>query len=301
MRKIYYLFIIITFTVLSSCYEKIEVDLQDDEEYTLIVEGGITDEADKAHQITLKTSKAYYDTSGAPVISGAHITLTDGKKEYLLSENEPGVYETDPEEFTGKPGNTYILNITLPNGDKYKATEYMDEVVHIDSANWIYEYFDIADEYFYKILYYGPEPKGFGDHYYWNLYINNKLYNDTLRETTIADDALVDGNYIFDFEIYWLTEKDIKEDTSEIIVEIRSTSENYYDFHYQTLYQSVYRGGMFDPPPANIRTTNVIPVGHDKYAFGYFTASAVNSCSFMLIKNQKRQRKPFNYSKIAGL
>ncbi|MFC2137532.1 DUF4249 family protein [Bacteroidota bacterium] len=298
MKNTYYIFIFVLIILLSSCYEKIEVDLQENDEYTLIVEGGITDEIGKAHQISLKTSKPYYDTSSAPVLTGADVSITDGQNNYLLTENEPGIYKTDPDEFTGIVGNTYIFNITLPNGDKYKATESLEPVANIDSANWVYEYLEFIDMYFYKILYYGPEPKGYGDYYIWNLYINNELYNDTLRESQIQDDLLVDGNYIFDFEIYWLTEEEIKKDTSEVKVEIRSTSENYYDFHYQTLYQSVYRGGMFDPPPANIRTTNVIPVGHDRYAYGYFTASSVDSYTFTLIKSQQRQRKPFDFTKL---
>ena len=297
MKHIIFITIILIF-ILSSCQETIEVNLQDDENTTLIVEGGITDEPGITHQIILKTSKPYYDSSSPPVVSGADVSINDGSTNYILVENKLGIYETDPDEFTGIVGKTYILNIALPNGEKYKATETLNSVAKIDSMQWVYEYFSLADEYFYKIMYYGQEPKGYGDHYLWNLYINNEQYDDTLRKTQIVDDSFVDGNYVFDFEIYWLTEDEIKEDTSEIKVEIKSVSEDYYDFHFQTLMQSVYRGSMFDPPPANVKATNIRPVGHDKYAFGFFTASAVDSYTFTLIKSEKRQRKEFDYSKV---
>ncbi len=298
MKNLIYILIIYTFIILSACQETIEVDLKEDENSTLIVEGGITNEPGKVHQITLKTSKDYYDSTKAPVVSGANVSITDGKNNYILIEKNPGIYETDPSEFTGEAGKTYILNITLPNGEKYKATETLGPVAKIDSMKWIYELFPLADEYFYKIMYYGQEPKGYGDYYLWDLYINNEQYNDTLRETQIVDDSFVDGNYVFDFEIYWLTEDELTENTSEMKIEIRSVSALYYDFYFQTLLQSVYRGGMFDPPPANVNSTNIIPVDHDKYAFGFFTASAVDSFTFTLIKSEKRQREEFDHQSV---
>ncbi len=280
--------------IIVSCEENIEVDLLENQYNRLIVEGGITNEPGKAHTIKLTRSVNYYDTSDVPVVTNAKVTISDGINEYLLNETVPGNYQTDPDLFTGVIGKTYTLNITLESGESYMASETIEPVASIDSITYIYENNIFEPEvYYYKIMYFGPEPKGYGNFYQWNMYINEELYNDTLRETAMESDLFVDGQYIFDFDIYWLKEEELPQEVNEIKFEILSISEKFFQFRNEILQQTVWRGGLFDTPPTNISSSNILPVNHNNEAFGYFKVSAVDSYTFILDKNIKKERKPF--------
>lgn len=279
-------FLLTVLLILVSCEEIIEVDLIDESNNRLIVEGGITNEPGKSHQILLKESKAYYDTSKTPLVTDAIVSISEGKNNYMLTETEPGVYTTDPGEFIAEEGRTYNLNIELPNGEQYKATEYLKPVVEMDSIRYKYEADPFGFDNYYKIMYYGPEPEGYGDHYMWDLYINDTLDTDSLWEIQIVDDEFVDGNYIFDFELFWIDEFKLKQDTNQIKIVTSSISKKFFDFWLETMYQTEFRGGMFDTPPTNVKSTNIFPVNHDKPAFGYFRASAVESYEILIVKEE---------------
>jgi hypothetical protein len=105
-----------------SCVERIDIKL--DESYTrLVVEGAITTDT-MVHTVLLSSTTSYYYNQEVPPVTGAILSITDGTDEYIMHEDEPGVYRTGT-AVCGVPGKTYTLNIKLkaPVGgyDEYTA------------------------------------------------------------------------------------------------------------------------------------------------------------------------------------
>ncbi|MEZ5196666.1 MAG: DUF4249 family protein [Bacteroidales bacterium] len=98
--------------MLSGCTEKIDIDVGST--YTrFVVDGVITTDTMK-HYVKLSKSIDYYDPIDVPGVSNAQVTIYDGFTTETLveNENEPGLYETNPNYF-GVPGRTYELTIEL--------------------------------------------------------------------------------------------------------------------------------------------------------------------------------------------
>ncbi|WP_430814387.1 DUF4249 domain-containing protein [Carboxylicivirga sp. RSCT41] len=115
------IFIPIVFLALSfsSCLEKYEVNIKDYEDL-LVVDALITDEV-KNHRVYLSRSVPNLDVQPS-VESGALVIITDETgKEEVLTEIEPGVYETDKLQFIARVGGTYSLSVRTSNGTTYQS------------------------------------------------------------------------------------------------------------------------------------------------------------------------------------
>ena len=108
----YSAFIILFVLFITSCTEKIDIDL-DTTYQRFIVEGTITTDT-MIHGVKLSKSIDYYNNEQPPTISNAIVTIDDGFNEITLEENKlnPGYYETD-ENYFGVVGRTYKLEIEL--------------------------------------------------------------------------------------------------------------------------------------------------------------------------------------------
>ncbi|MCG8579883.1 MAG: DUF4249 domain-containing protein, partial [Bacteroidales bacterium] len=116
MNRIFKLLLLISLSV-SSCLEPYNVDIKDYKDL-LVVDALITDEV-KNHRIYLSRSVPNLDVKPA-VESGALVVITDETgKEEVLTEIEPGVYETDKLQFVAKVGGTYTLSVRTSNGNSY--------------------------------------------------------------------------------------------------------------------------------------------------------------------------------------
>ncbi len=49
-----------------------------------------------AHTVLLTRTTSYYYNQSAPPVTGADLQISDGTAVYILTEDEPGVYRTDP-------------------------------------------------------------------------------------------------------------------------------------------------------------------------------------------------------------
>lgn len=126
--------------VMASCYEPYDADIHTDKK-VLVVEGLITDEPDIYHiRLTLATP---YDTETDPVpVSAATVSVTDYLgHSYAFSEQGNGEYLSEKDEFTGIPGHTYILHITLSDGSVYESDpQFLLPEVHPDSVYAAFDY-----------------------------------------------------------------------------------------------------------------------------------------------------------------
>jgi hypothetical protein len=261
--------------LLSSCQEEIDLELNDS--FTrLVVEGNIT--TDSAQQkIMLSTSSSYFSNEKAPIVSGAQIQVFDGNQSYPYVEdpNNPGTYYSQ-QILKGNPGTRYELkidNVDLGEGENasYTATETMKVPMIVDSIYAIpTEFFGIQG---YRVFGFAQEPPTVGDFYMWRYYVNGKLVTDTLSKLTFGSDELLNGNYVQNLELGFFDEG-LPGDT--LTVETNTITEGYYNFIISFIIETIFSGGGFSGPPANIKTNL------DNGAVGYFNTEARSSISIVL-------------------
>lgn len=277
------IFILSGILTLAACEEYIDVQFDNDSGSKLVVEGAITTDT-TSHTIILSRSGDFFDKDVQMMESGAEITISDGDTVIIYAEVETGVYQTDPEVY-GTIGKDYHMNIKLDNGQVYIADETItalpeiDSVVAIPKAGFDQNAGQITQGYY--INYYGPEPKGLGNYYLWNLYIDGTLYSDSIHKQVFTGDEFVDGNYIKDFEIFFIPKSDLPSDTVEIEIEMFSISREYYDYLIGLLLETVWKGSPWDGPPANA-VSNL-----SNGALGYFRASDRKTATTTIIKQQQ--------------
>mgnify|MGYP006304526237 CR=1 FL=1 len=286
MKYLIHILIFVFLMVASSCEENIDVNLNTGEQQRLVVEGGITTQAGKSHQVKLTSTTDYFSEKEIPAVTHASVMLSDGKQQYTLSETSPGIYQTDSTEFTATTGKTYRLDIQLDNGEEYWAEEKLSYVPTIDTAGYEFKRGFFGEYYYYSITFSGKEKPTDGDTYLWNLYLDGKLYNDTLRESSFAEDDFIKGAYVENIEVYTIPEDEINQDTTHVRLEILSISHDYYVFMIEALSETAFRGGPFQTPPANV-STNIRTTEENPRPMGYFCASDVSSYEFDLINVER--------------
>ncbi len=278
MNKIKLLASIIVLGFLAqSCTEEIDLELNDMLP-RIVVDGKITSDTTKHRIILTKTTSYFYDES-APVISGAEVSITDGTNVYTLTENPfgSGVYYTESNVYgeNGKTYNLLIKNVDINDDGKteeFEASETMKNVFYIDSARA--QFANIFGMQGYRIFGFAQEPPTVGDYYMWNYYINGELRSDTLNKVVFNSDELVNGNYMYNLEMAFITDG---HPGDTLTIETMAISKEYYEFIISFFIETQWSGGGgFSGPPANIKT-NITNGG-----LGYFNAGAVSRYSLVL-------------------
>ncbi len=247
---IYLTIFVITF---SSCTEKLETGYSGNSENILVVVGELSTDT-TAHQVVLSRT-VDFNASKSPMETGAMVTITDVTENLViyLTEDSAGIYKTDSNVY-GKVDHQYRLDIETHNGEKYYAESEIRPLTEIDSITIKLIENNYEERFFYHIYFNGYDPAGEGDFYKWNLYMNDVLFSDTLNKTAFSDDELLDGNYIAEADIFVLEPKDVPSDTTIFLVEMESITEEYYDYLIEVMSETTWRGGPFDPTPANVST-----------------------------------------------
>jgi len=282
MKRILF-YIIIVAALLQACEETMDVKFNETGTKKLVVEGSITTDT-MSHIIILSSSSDFFSIDPQEMIRNADLRITDGEKSFKLAETIPGVYLTEPSVY-GEIGKTYTLKIKLEDGREYSASDRIYSLPEVDSVTVrdtiLYQGPDKGNVSGYAIMYFGPEKPSPGDYYFWNLYINDSIFNKYYWNSTFTDDKFVNGSYIHDFMVYFVKNSDVPKDTNVITLETLSISKNYYNFLTDSNQETVWRGSPWDAPPANI-SSNV------ENGAGFFKASAVNRNKIVLIKKSKK-------------
>jgi hypothetical protein len=145
---------------------------------------------------------------------------------------------------------------------------------------------------FLGIFTYGKEPKGLGNYYKWDVFVNDTLIHEADR-MAVTSDEFVDGNYIAKLEVYTdfhdpnkpLDRKLNVKDT--VLVKQTSISEFAYNYYLQMMNQST-TGSLFSVPPANVRSNFTSSDG--KSVLGVFTATDI-SVSNKVVIDQNRENQ----------
>lgn len=273
MKYIFLLFVLVG--LLNSCTEKIDLDLNDDEEFQrLVVAGWFTDEPSR-QRVDLTLTTSYLQNESAPRALGAVVSVTDGETSWNYTETDPGVYETEDGVF-GEPERSYTLSIDFE--DKvYSATSFMRTVAPIDSIAFEFiEEEDEEDPDYYDVFIWTQELEGIGDSYMWLTEINGEPLRDTLTEIGFVEDEIYDGSYIDGAQIEYIDLVDGIEPGDEFTIKQYNIGREAYDVFIGIMNETEWNGGLFDAPPANVNTN--LTGG----ALGYWGAAGVSSKSGLL-------------------
>jgi len=247
-QLIFRLFVAVT--IFSSCTETIELEL--DETYTrLVVDGQISTDT-LAHQIRLSKSASYFSNAEPPAVSGAELLLDNGNQTISLTEFPEGSgYYYTPEDYFGQPGNTYKLNINLPeavgeSSNFVAANRMATTAFRLDSINLEYrEPFG-----FWMVLLYAYDPPT-TDFYRLDIFRNGVILTDTASRSTVLDDKLFNGNNTNGIRVMFLYEDEVMlGDTISLLMS--AISKDYYQFLSELSSESGFSNPLFGGPPANI-------------------------------------------------
>lgn len=238
-----------------SCVERIDIQL--DESYTrLVVDGAITTDT-IAHTVFLSSTTSYYYNQEVPPVAGAILSISDGTDEYVMNEDEPGVYRTSP-SVSGVPGKTYTLTIKLkaPIGgyDEYTASSTLYPVNTLDSVSLAFHP-EWSDDGIWEVKCYVQDPTT-EDFYRFLISKNSDMLTDTIDEWFVTDDRFFNGNYAYGAPIAYLQQH--KDDEvlyvgDTVQVEMNSIGRDYANFIWEAQTEAGQSNPLFSGPPANVK------------------------------------------------
>ena len=270
MRNFKYTLLILV-VLFSSCTEVIDIELNDEENQRLVVEGWVTNFPGK-QEVKLTLTTSYFYNQPAPKATGAIVQVSDGESTWAFNEVSPGVYRPEP-DFLGEFEKTYVLDIDYA-GESYSASSYLRHVSVIDSMAFKFidplEEFGVYETPWWDIQIWTQELPGVGDHYMWKTFVNGTALRDSLAEISFVDDGIYDGNYINGVGVDYVDQGTEANSGDTIHLEQWNIGVEAYDIFIGILNETAWNGGLFDAPPANVETN--ISNG----ALGYFGAAGIS-------------------------
>ena len=285
-RTVFGLLFLLSGILLTSCEDVIDVKLSDENLSLIGVEASITT-LEQPSVFLYKTLRVNEDIA-YPGISGAVVTISDDAtpaNTMILKEDpsKPGHYSVPAgKAYLGATGREYTLTIqaegvTLTAKDKLYKVEPIDSMIVEQSLR--------GNKRFLGVFTYGKEPKGLGNYYKWDIYVNDTLIHEADR-LAVASDEFVDGNYISKLEIFTDFYDTTKPEdrrlklNDKIQVKQTSISKFAYDFYFQMINQGS-TGGLFSVPQANLPSNFVS--SDSKPVLGLFTARDVSESNTVII------------------
>ena len=295
------------FVLFSGCSEEVDVHTRSMDRSYLVVEAMLTDCADRPQTVQLTESIDYFEDEKPPVVSGASVSVTDGKETYRYAESPSGSgCYVGPEGFHGTPGNTYTLSIDAVVGGEsrhYEAVSTMEEPgFEVQAVDYMYlgTTTPQADSLWNVAVWGQDKPRT--SYYYVSARLNDAVF--PLALSLVMDDKYFNGQKVVCFPITTLyqTEATRKQyggcgkylETGDVFtLNVYSVPKEYYTFYTGFISSSVGAAlPMLQSQPANC-PTNV--TGGD--AVGFFVACSSSSAS-VVIDNPFR---PFYQKALDGL
>jgi hypothetical protein len=249
-------FFIVLFTVhFFSCTEPIDINL-DSSTIRLVVEGSITTDT-IAHVVKLSKTSSYFYNQAPESVTGASVTISDGKNVLSLTESAPGVYQTGPFIY-GTEGTTYTLKIKLNSEiggySEYTASSKINAVAELDSIGLLYHP-DWSSNGVWELKCFVQDPPTI-DFYRFFISRNQTMITDTLNEWFVTDDRFFNGYYVNGATVGYLDQSiDEKKVTTgdTILLEMNNTGEEYANFLWESQSELIGTYPLFSGPPANVK------------------------------------------------
>ena len=277
---------------LSGCSEEVDVHTRSMDRCYLVVEAMLTDRADKPQTVLLTESVDYFEEQKPPVVTGADVSVSDGKLTWHYTESPAGSGRyIGPGGFCGTPGNTYTLSIDATVGGKknhYEAVSTMEEPgFEVKAVDYMYLGTTTpgADS-LWTVAVWGQDDLR-TSYYYVSAQLNDAVF--PLGLSLVMDDKYFNGQTVVCFPITTLyqTEATRKQygacgkylETGDVFtLNVYSVPKEYYTFYTGFISSSVGAAvPMLQSQPANC-PTNV--VGGD--AVGFFVACSSSSASVVI-------------------
>jgi hypothetical protein len=268
----HYIMLILFFFLafLIACEKDVVLDLADREGTFLIVEADLTDNGGR-QWIKLTRSTSYYDQNAGLAVSDAKVIVRSDELEYNFYEGVDslaGYYFNNiiSEQLTGQ-----IMYLEIEHyGKKYTATSRWNPLPGLDSISIrlnIFSQLGFLPDTLYDILVHFTELPEKDNFYLFNLYVNDTLKTGRPRSKGLLSDRNL-NDYV-SLAVLNVNQKDIKPG-DQLTVEMRSISEEYFNFYNIFFFQTDLSGNPFaGAPPANI------PTNLSSGARGFFQISAV--------------------------
>jgi hypothetical protein len=211
------------------------------------------------------------------MVTGADVSITDGESVFMLKEDSPGLYYTDPVVF-GIPGHIYTLNIKLlsPVGgySEYTASSELNTVSPLDSAGLQFNP-DWSTNGVWEVKCFVQDPPT-SDYYRFLIMKNDRMITDTLNDWFVTDDRFFNGTYTYGATIAYLEQGSQEEGLNtgdEITIELNNIGKEYANFLWDAQSELFGSNPLFSGPPANVKGN--ISNG----AIGFFAAYSVTRAS----------------------
>ncbi|WP_418604000.1 DUF4249 domain-containing protein [Hwangdonia sp.] len=266
------LFTLLINTLLLSCEDVIQVDLET-AETRMVIDASLNWEKGtngNMQQIKLSLTAPFFDDN-IPPATGAIVTVTDTNNNTFnfIEDGTTGIYNNNM--FIPVINGEYTLSIIYEN-DRYLATETLKPVTPIEFIEQKNDGGFAGDEIEIKAFY--TDPKDIENFY---LFEFRKPALNTIN-LEVYDDEFTDGNQIFAF---YSDENLSSGDLLEIIsYGISSRTYNYLNILLQQTDNE--SGDPFEAQPATVRGNCINVTNPNNYPLGYFRVSETHIFSYVV-------------------
>ncbi|SDR99506.1 DUF4249 domain-containing protein [Gramella sp. MAR_2010_147] len=264
--RIYFAFI--SFLALISCEEVVNIPLEESEP-RIVIDASIewfngTD--GRNQEIRISRTSPFYEEETTAVENAEVKVIDEDGSEFIFDHQRDGIYTTT--QFQPAVNMQYFLEVIIED-ERYSATETLIPVTGIDYIEQLENGGFLGEDIEIKAFYTDPVET---EDYYLFEFINDDV------SLEFYEDEFTNGNQIFG---YYSTE-DI-ERNDEIEIQLHGISKDYYEYLFILRSQvGTNQGGPFETMPATVKGNIINNINSEKYPFGYFRLSQVDSTIYIV-------------------
>lgn len=289
MKKTRLIYILLLSVVLSSCEDRIDLEL-DSGRSQLVVDAFLSNE-NSIQTIRLSRSADYFLNAPTPSENNAQVqVIGPGGKMFDFQSDGDGNFTYNPASngALDSTGFKYQLRLTYNNA-VYISYSTLNPVPTIDSMTVALEEEELGAEEGYYTQYYARDIPGRTDYYWTKAYKNGTtVYPEDPTFLILSVDAAFGGEgadglpFILPIRAAITNEDEPFEVGDTSSVELFSLNETVYEYLDQVVVQS-QDGGLFSTPTANIRS-NILDVAGNtqEEVLGVFSLSAISRSQIVI-------------------
>ena len=264
--------------LLAACTELVDLRSRSDYRDYLCVQAILTDRADRPQRVILSRTVSYFEDEDLPMVAGASVSVNGVD----FTEAIPGVYEA-PEGYACTPGETYRLQVDLPDGTHCESETTMPVPgFRLDAVDYAYAGNKAKGiDSLWTLAIWGQDAPT-DDFYRITVGVNGSFYPFQLTET--INDKYFNGNEVKGFLITTLMQTASMRkrygdcfkylETGDVVtLEALTLDKEYYDFLTALSFSGVSIP-ILSPQPANV-PTNI----RGEHVLGWFAVCPVTSAS----------------------
>jgi Domain of unknown function (DUF4249) len=299
LQRKYWLMLLFSI-LLSACIQEVDLPIRVEKPH-LVVNGLITNDS-SSYIVKLSFTGNYTNSLSTPAnltLNGAKVIISDNRgRSAVLKQDvlELGTYRTIDPNFVGAIGLSYVLEVTLPSGDKYiTKPEKLAAVPLILELTYKYVAIETpTTPNAYQVYVTTKDPASEQNFYRWSAYGYSRwqstgalcsAFGPTIcydfcwvptsyPAVLLYNDANINGNFIKNNPVFLSPIRALGNHFIEVTQ--YSLSKDAYTFWNLYEQQRQRVGSIFDPQPAPIEGNLVNVADPSDIALGYFGASAIS-------------------------